>query len=627
MSETDPVNLRTEFTRRVLGHDYSKGPLLLFAGPGTGKTFSLLETIKYQLERDHSIPDFYETTLTNAAADDFLEDARAQISPEFDSSSTLHFRAKGILHQNAPHVGINPNFMAIDSNCEELLIQDLAAILGKQVSEVNDQLRDYRESSAKCISSDQAFCSIYQDLQSFYSAVDWFDVVSLACKLLENNKEIRDKESQRFRFLLIDEYQDLNPADQKLVQLLNNERNSLLAVGDDDQSIYSGRFSDPSGIVNFTSRYPTAEVLTLPVTSRLPSKVASASYQLICINDNRHPKDKVLSLNETDRRADEGFVFSVNNKSDKAEKEFLYEAMRVLLEHGVPPKEILVLCNCRALGLELVDSIRELDDRIPIRNDLHKIFDVEKSQYLLDQIRRFLSNAHENLPLRVILSELLRSKLEDASDIVKYSFERKLSIWRGIHEEELLQQLGRSQSAVERLKRAVSTVASIKSAEERLKAFLGELKPLGYLLEFLPAQQSDADQKGEGEDPESQNTGIRFITLHSSKGLDADFIFIPFMEESIGLPGNDIEEQRRLLYVALTRAKVGVVMTWAWSRRSDKRFKCSGQGGEVIRRNPSPFIRACGINPNLVPPSANKTSVEVALGMLAHHCQMLRAHL
>jgi superfamily I DNA/RNA helicase len=101
--------------------------------------------------------------------------------------------------------------------------------------------------------------------------------------------------------------------------------------------------------------------------------------------------------------------------------------------------------------------------------------------------------------------------------------------------------------------------------------------------------------------------------MHSSKGLDADFIFIPFMEDSLSLPAKDIEEMRRLLYVALTRAKVGVIFSWAWNRSSQSRFNCSGKGGNTIERLPSKFIRDCGINPSW----KNKESVDEALKLLA----------
>jgi superfamily I DNA/RNA helicase len=276
--------------------------------------------------------------------------------------------------------------------------------------------------------------------------------------------------------------------------------------------------------------------------------------------------------------------------------------------------------------MELIETIQETDDQIPIQNDLEKQFDVDIPEYLINQISRFLSNPDENLPLRVIFSRLLESKEEELSNIVKYSFEKGIPIWKAVHEDEILQQLGDSCSIILELQRVHSTISNLEDPKEKLISFIRILKPFHFLTDFLPEGSCKSTHDEIVEDLKSQKTGVRFITLHSSKGLDADFVFIPFLEESIGLPGNDIDEQRRLLYVALTRAKVGVVMTWAWSRRSDKRFKCSGTGGKVTHRSPSQFISQCGIHPNLVPPGSTELSAEVALNILDHHCKVLKAN-
>lgn len=622
MSEINPLELRSEYSRRVLAHDYSKGPLLLLAGPGTGKTFSLLMTIKDQIQLGYSIDDFFEATLTNAAADDFLGDAKNEISSSFESSSTLHFRAKGILHRYADALHLDPSFTVIDHNCEDLIVRDMATILEIRISAVSRHLRAYRESSANGEPREDNFSNTYRALQSYYSALDWFDVVLLACRLLEENQQIRGVESSRFEFLLIDEYQDLNSTDQRFVELLLNHRNTLLVVGDDDQSIYSGRCADPSGIINFHDRYPNAHTMHLPVTSRLPSNVISASYKLISLNASRFPKDRVIALHETDTRADQGFVVSVNNKSDKAEKEFIYEALVTLLNHGISPGQILVLCNCRALGEELIEVMQEMDGNLPIRNDLERAYDIGFHEYLLDHIRTFLRDPNNNLSIRVIIDALSEGFHDEESFLVKLAFEAQLSLWEAMHRDDLIQQIGNLLPSIIRIREVSSELIDVADIDTKIRAFVEAFEQLHFLTDYLQVDDevSIDDHPAPIEDSEA---GVRFITIHSSKGLDADFVFIPFLEETLGLPGHDEEEQRRLLYVALTRAKVGVVMSWAWSRRSEKRFKCSGVGGPVTGRNPSPFIRECGINPNLVPRGAVVTSTESAINILRHHCEVL----
>ena len=121
--DKDLIKIRDEISNWVKNHDYTQGPLLLFAGPGTGKTYSLLETINAQLDKGLEHSDFFEATLTNAAADDFIADAKKQITPVFDSSSTLHSRAKGILHQHAVLLSLNPNFTVLTKNMRNSFLE------------------------------------------------------------------------------------------------------------------------------------------------------------------------------------------------------------------------------------------------------------------------------------------------------------------------------------------------------------------------------------------------------------------------------------------------------------------------------------------------------------------------
>jgi len=620
------IDLRSIALERALTHDYSKGPLLLLAGPGTGKTFSLFETIKYQCELGYSLTGLFEATLTNAAVEDFLREAKAQLAPDFDSSSTLHFRAKGILHKHAAEVGIDPDFTIVDPNCEQVITQDLSNILNKRITEIGDLLQSYRRSSALLATQDTDFAPTYRRLQSFYSAIDWFDVVSRVCKLMITNPTIRDLESKRFTFLLIDEYQDLNPADQMFVEQLLNGRHTLLAVGDDDQSVYSGRFANPEGIVHFKSRYPTAKLMGLPVTSRLPIFVVSASNNLISLNNNRYPKDPLITIADINERADKGFVISVNNKSSKAEREFLSVAIQMLLTNGTSPSEILVLCNCRELGIELVDWLRREANEIPILNYLDKPDNIDSSRYMINQVSLFLENPNKNLPIRVLLQELFASEAGTASYIASYAFNKSSTIWESVNEGRLPRSIDCLKKQFLKLKRAYNIAQYQKKHEDRLREFLVQLPALSHLIDFIPdsGRKTLNEVSSNGVEPKSHY--IKFLTMHSSKGLDADFVFIPFMEDSIGLPAKDKEEQRRLFYVALTRAKVGVVLSWAWSRRSESRFKCSGTGGNVIKRNPSPFIAECGVSPNLVERGDKRTSAEIALDILKHHSQVVKAH-
>ena len=154
---------------------------------------------------------------------------------------------------------------------------------------------------------------------------------------------------------------------------------------------------------------------------------------------------------------------------------------------------------------------------------------------------------------------------------------------------------------------------------------IGVLPAFSRIAQALKLEQVDnTEEAGQGA-PVAREKAVRFITLHSSKGLDGDFVFIPFLEEALGLPAGDEEERRRLLYVALTRAKVGIAISWAWSRRSEKRFKCSGDGGDVTKRSPSPSIEESGVSPSLVPPWQGASSAAAAIDMLCRHAEAIHS--
>jgi DNA helicase-2/ATP-dependent DNA helicase PcrA len=622
--ECNPGEVRAQVGASVLAHDYDKGPLLLLAGPGTGKTWNLVETIRHQLP-EYPMNAFLEVTLTNAAVDKFLEDARDRISPDFEGSSTLHFRAKGIVHRHAVLAGIRPDFVVVDRHFKDLVVRDLAVLLDTDISDVKAELLSYREATATCSATATSFSRAYNDAQSFYAALDWFDVVAVACRLLEENSEVLLAERSRFDFLLIDEYQDLNPSDQRLAELLLDRRSQLLVVGDDDQSIYSGRFADPSGIVDFKSRYPSAVVIPLPVTSRVPSGVLRPAYELISRNDNRHPKEEPVPLTEVDERAGGGFVISVNNKSGKAERQFIADSIIRLVTQGIPPKEILVLCSCKALGLELMESqpVVELQKAVPIRDALRKPFDLERDEYYIEQIGAFLASPGSNLPLRVILALLLGAKSDEASRIVKYAIERGQSLWLAIHEQNLLAELGPHASHIEALKEAAAEAIALSDPTDRLVAFLQALPCLGELAQRFSTQLAAPEPVS----PSDKEQAVRFMTLHASKGLEADFVFIPFLEESLPLNAKDVEEERRLLFVGLSRAKAGVVLSWARTRHSGARYRCSaGKGGPFAQRRASPRITECGISTNFVGPGSTTPSAEAALNLLSHHARVVAAH-
>lgn len=620
-----PLEVRAAFTREVLEHDFETGPLLLLAGPGAGKTYMLLETIRHQLDNGFDLGDFFEATLTNASADDFLEDAKDKISREFSGCSTLHFRAKGIMHRHAGVLGLDCDFGVVDKSSQLLICRDIQHLMRCTKSAVTRLLRQYRKHSAAGDIPPGDFADVYRSLQEFYVVLDWFDVVRLATAVLTESPEAREEECGRFRFLLVDEFQDLNEADQRLISTLLNGRTHFLAAGDDDQSIYGdARFAYPKGILEFEQDYPGATVRVLPVTSRLPSAVVAASSSLLGFNKERHPKDPMLPLGSVDSRADSGLVLSVNLKSDKAERQFIADALDELI-HGPSPisaREILVLCHVTSLGRELVDWLAQQDYDYEVECTFADSKEDDVDEETLQLLQQFVADPDANLPLRGLLGILMGPASDAAPALVSDAMENSTSLLSAIEK-----YLG-----LEDPRPDLADLRAFSAAARKLDMWTPTLDGVALLVSEVPAlghlagrveELRNADPNESVDTPVDSVARVRFMTLHSSKGLDADFVFIPFMEDSLGPSVRDEEEARRLLYVAMTRAKVGVVFTWAWSRRTQERFRSRGTGGPPKDRKASRWIAECGIPTELGKTWTSPTPEDRAMELLRHHARVV----
>ena len=598
MAEKDPKVIRKEFTDKILSHDYSKGPLLILAGPGTGKTHSLLETMKIQAQNGFQPSDFFVTTLTNAAAGDFEKEVNEKFSADFENVSTLHFRAKGILHQHGDRIGLNRSFLVLTELEKFCLFKEiqynLSSLKKTKSKDVVTLLKKYNEEVAnnKTISSN-AFVLDYQELKKFYNVIDWYDVPYLACKILIENNDLLEKEASRQRFILVDVYQDLNKADQDLIKLIS-KNSYLLVVGDDDQSIYSGRFADPSGIVNFKTFYPGTIEIKLPVCSRCPITIIIASHNLINKNSKRVVKPRLIALPETDKNADGGYIASVYLKSAKEESRFITLAIKAIIKDD-PTRacEIMVLCASRSIGLELIEAVKSNDPTIPIEDKLTK--DVKEELYIIvNYLRRFLDNHADNLALRMLICTFLNITAKSYSVIFDVSKGGGI-LWEGLQKAINRKELKKDKITLEKFIGIINSIEN-KSIEDKLHICSQEYPELKDAIDQIIANQKATEEPQEDEQRLSKPIapkGVQFMTMHNSKGLDTNFVFIPFMEEEVRIPGIDLEEQRRLLYVALTRARVSVVFSWAFSRRSASRHKAGGGG--FMRRSRSNFMKECGI--------------------------------
>ncbi|PIP13541.1 MAG: hypothetical protein COX49_01935 [bacterium (Candidatus Stahlbacteria) CG23_combo_of_CG06-09_8_20_14_all_40_9] len=289
-------------------------PVLVVAGPGTGKTTAIACRLKFLIEKPTtSSSRILAITFTNEAADEMkrkLEKLGVKQIPE--NIRTLHSFAMRVLRLNSLKVGVPSGFVVANSDESELVAKDVFSDLknkGYQMLPRSDKkfMRAFQEKVSCGLPGSATFRNgveiadpnfsrfeqRYIELSRFYNAVDWFEVVPLTNSLL-NNDDIKNQVQQWFDHIVVDEYQDLNPAEQTFVSLIRDPNATLFVVGDDDQSIYeSGRFADPLGIKHFRQKYSNAIIdkTTLTTSHRCPETILKAAVSLIEHNNpNRIPK-------------------------------------------------------------------------------------------------------------------------------------------------------------------------------------------------------------------------------------------------------------------------------------------------------------------------------------------------
>lgn len=596
----DPDKIRDQQKKEILEHDFSKGPLLVLGGPGTGKTYNLINIIEKALLEGHKDNELFVTSFTKEAAGKLKKEIRDRTGIELESVRTLHSRAKGILHRYSKKVNLSENFRVLTLLEEKMLLKDIQhdfARIGRNYSirELEKILmrNSKKDRSAMNEPRDPDFENIFNPIKQFYRAIDWYDVVYLANKILLENQEIKKVESSNYSFMFVDEYQDLNFAEQMFVQLVNNGRSYLMVVGDDDQSIYSGRFANPLGIAEFKKMYPTARINELKVSSRCPETILTAAHNLIKRNQ-RKARGCLLAHPEVKGRAGEGLIEFVKCGSNKKETSFLKEAILTLLEQGVEEKDILVLCSNKTIGKEYVSVLLETQNSFNIDNRLEGDKKLNLDDTIIEYLVNLSKNPQDNLALRIVLEKLLKIETRKILDCRALANKANTSLFEAIYSSGGQKILGNSVS------RVISLFKPLQLLDESVEKKLGRvIKNYGNLK---PAYLRWLKTKG-GEEEEGfpiipkEPSGVRFMTLHGSKGLQAKFVFLPCLEDEI-IPGRwhgqDLEEQRRLLYVGIVRAQNAVVLSWAWNRTGASSHKAGK--GKPIGRQRSRFLDEMGLD-------------------------------
>lgn len=581
----------------------TEGPVLVLAGAGSGKTRALTARLAYLIQEKHVSPfHILAVTFTNKAAKEMAERVNRLLGTPDGANArlpwlgTFHSVGVKILRRNAHEIGYEDNFTIYDSDDSLALIRTITKELGLSPKQYSPQSIRSFISGAKNELIDAAeyrkyahgyFQTIVADVFERYErslrqaqAVDFDDLIGLPVKLFQARPEVLDRYQDLFRYILIDEYQDTNQAQYLMVKLLAAKHKNLFVVGDDAQSIYSWRGANFRNILDFERDYPGATVVKLEQNYRSTQTILDASNALIKRNAQR--KDKTLWTERTG-----GAPITIYEAEDgRDEGEFIMTELISLQRQGYKLGDCAILyrTNAQSRALEevclnysipyhLVGAVRfyerkEVKDILSYLSFIANPKDVVSFLRLLGVPPRGIGEVSANKLKRIVIDgtdEVLPPRVVKVWGPLAAKIENwrrlkdKLSVPELIDEvvsasgyrEFLLDGTPEGEARFENIKE----LRSVAALTDSLETFLAEV-----------ALVSDIDGLKDSEN------ALTLMTLHSAKGLEFPVVFLVGMEEGLfpSLRGstdpNELEEERRLCYVGLTRAKDRLYLIHAATR-------------------------------------------------------------
>lgn len=599
---------------------HTEGPLLIMAGAGSGKTRVLTHRIAYLIEEKQVNPwNILAITFTNKAAKEMKERvARLMKSGGNDVwVSTFHSMCVRMLRRDIDKIGYNKAFTISDPSEQQTLMKrilkkrnidpkkyDPRAILS-QISNGKNELmtpKDYRETANSPFEKVVADC--YDDYQKELrrnQAVDFDDLIMLTIRLFQDSPETLDYYQNKFHYIHVDEYQDTNHAQYTLVNLLAKRFKNLCVVGDADQSIYGWRGANMENILNFEKDYADAEVVLLEQNYRSTKMILKAANDVIGNNSNRKKK-KLWTDNDDGEK-----ITYYRGQSEHDESRYIVSKMQEeIRERGLAYGDFAVLYRTNAQSRVIEENL--LKSNIPYKMvGGHKFYDRKEIRDVLAYLR-LIANPEDNMSFERVVNVPKRGigpgtvdKLRTASNQYGWSMlETALNVsitpiagkaageleafgfmmkdLRQMQEylpvTELVEEVLKRSGYLKALK-AEQTLES-ETRIENIQEFLSVTQQFEKdssedksLLTFLTdlALVSDLDNL-----EEEQTSEVTLMTLHAAKGLEFPIVFLIGVEEGVFplsralMEENELEEERRLAYVGITRAEQKLYITNAYSR-------------------------------------------------------------
>jgi len=614
---------------------YIDGPLLVLAGAGSGKTSVITEKIAYLVKQCGIRPDrVAAVTFTNKAAREMRQRVGNLLPRDAADSltiSTFHQLGLNIIRREQAQFSLRRGFSIFDNQDTLTLLQDLlrqeskaaaeqAGAVAQRISAWKNTCTDseevLRESSAPADLLAARSYQRYSDALRAFNAVDFDDLLMLPARLLEGCPNTRQRWQERVHYMLVDEYQDTNEAQYRLVRQLTGLRAALTVVGDDDQSIYAWRGARPENLAQLQGDFPGLRIVKLEQNYRSTGRILQAANQLIANNAHLFekqlwsglgPGDPLRVIECADEDAEAGQVVA----------EILDHQLRRGTQLG--DYAILYRGNHQSKLVELALQQQGVPYQISggtsffARNEIKDVMAYLRLLINRDDDNAFLRIA--NVPRRGLGTATLQAIGSLASqqhcslakachgigdDIINPASLRQLRVLLGHLEEARQTGDGGDIAGVHQLLRNIryedwlhKNSSSEEVAQRRMANIHFLLDSLSRLMQREQRNLSDAiaqlvlrDLMEQQEEEKNSDTSVQLLTLHAAKGLEFPHVFIVGMEEKLlphrnSVESGTVEEERRLAYVGLTRAQQTLCMTWARTRR---------QFGERVDCQPSRFL-------------------------------------
>jgi len=584
----------------------SEGPVLILAGAGSGKTTTIVSRLAYLIS-ELGIPASNTLTLTftNKASKEMRDRAMDMITDVAYPPLLCTFHKFGLLFLkfNIHLLNRKNNFVVIDTEDKKKIIKKINAeiptpLIASEISRYKNSLLTPDEAYKQAeFLQYQQIAKVYEDYEKYLhenNLVDFDDLIALTYKLLEQNPALAEATSKRYQYIMVDEYQDTNELQLKLIQKLCYAHNNICVVGDDDQSIYGWRGAHIRNIIEFDKDFIGAKIFKLENNYRSREPILKVANTLIEHNRSRHGKKLIAT------RGDGEAVTILNSNDENEESRKVALKITKLLDSGVSANDIAILYRVNVLSRSIEDGLNR--SRIPYKlvGGL-RFYDRAEVKDLISYIR-VITNFHDDFSFKRVVNKPKRGLGKASVDKIELAaLSKELSVFDYIKQssmEELISLVKKKNANT--LKEFIQNLEYVaKISVESTYEFIDELENTFHLKNIYSGLQDEQDRvlnmdefyalfrdfiknfpeasldeflnelTLQSEQDQVEGESIYMMSIHAAKGLEFNHVFVIGLEEGF-LPlvgeGSDLEEERRLGYVAFTRAKESLTLSHVGSR-------------------------------------------------------------